>query len=117
MESPLYPTEPQTSMNPTPEKKHRSVMGWNLLFLGIYFFIFLVLASVSRFDEILFIYMYAYLGHALVLLIIAMVRIVQQRNREAAEYFLTAIALPIIGYGACSALMVSGLFFGTDNLF
>lgn len=84
-----------------------SILRTNLLILFGYFLLFILGVSGLHQDSYLFIYMWTYLGHAALLVILSIIRAIQGRTHEAGMYFLTAIIIPIVGFGACAISLLS----------
>jgi len=104
--------EPSISqnMNPSPnntnpkEKIGMSIFGANLLiFIAYYLVTFFSIYTYRTYAEILMWLLGLYVPHVLILFIISLKRYFRSQTRDAALYALTAFALLIIGFGACTA--------------
>jgi hypothetical protein len=117
MESPIDPPTGNQipNQNPVPNEKGTGhIFRSNMLIWFAYFVLFLITvkssASYRGFgDQLLMYYLYAYLIHAGILILLGIALLTKRRAAEGGMYIMTGIIIPIIGFGACAAAFMSNL--------
>src|SRR3989344_2155704 len=118
-QKPLFPA-PLPEIPPDVVSERPKPKGqWKILWynLGIFFIYYVVLTgfaviSTSMKRDAPFILYGIYFGHAAVCLLIAVVSLfVKKWRRFGTVWFTSAILLLIIGFGVCTANVLTGLFF------
>ncbi|TYZ14516.1 hypothetical protein FY528_01960 [Hymenobacter lutimineralis] len=96
-------------MEPTPTPRPNHVLRNNLLLVLV---AAVVLGLLGRFVAVgaAFLFAGGYLVQVLVNVVLGVVRLVKaEPGRSAAPYFLSALLVLIIGFGACSVMVLAGL--------
>ena len=91
------------------------ILMWNLFATVVYFVLILgfevLYKKITGFDLSfggIFIYFMAYMAHAAIMLIFAIIRTFQKRKVEASAYISATVLVPLVGFGVC--LLGSSLF-------
>ena len=106
------PQNPEPTMMPpvqplVPATKSRThIFGPNLLIFVVYYIATLGLLS-SKANSGAFLLLALYVPHTLILIILSLIRFFKKQTRSAAMYAFTAIALGVIGFGACTFGIIS----------
>jgi tryptophan-rich sensory protein len=113
METPLQPNQiPQPEPQPVqpapsvPNSKSH-IFSTHLLVFVVYFVGAMMVIQNNPNSGAIFL-LALYLVHGLLLIIFSIIRFVRKQPREAAMYGFTALAIIIIGFGACTASIFSG---------
>jgi uncharacterized membrane protein YhaH (DUF805 family) len=103
---PALPTQKPTFI----QRLKKSIVGTNLLIFVVYFILSFAYAINNPENGIGLIFS-AYMIHPIILITMAVIRLIQRRWKDAGLYFLMAIIIPIIGFGACTVAFIgSGNF-------
>jgi hypothetical protein len=97
-------TQPQV----TNEGSVKSIVTINLIIFLIYYLATIFFFKNDRTGSG-FLFLGLYLPHAFILMIMSFIQFARKRTRSAAAFAFTAIALGIVGFGACTATLMGNV--------
>jgi hypothetical protein len=129
MEGPLLPhqiphnyTPPPQTPPPIDKRAVGRIFRFNMLLWLAYFIVVMVLAKLDHDGTmsrsvlnsqagqfLLWGYMALYLGHAFILIVLGIIQFIRRQPAYGGMYILTAFLIPLIGFGACTAVFFSGI--------
>ena len=86
------------------DNKIKKIVGINFLIFLVYYVTAFILLKMD--SEVSFFYIYLYPLQALINFIIAGVNLSRKEYKSASAYFLSAILLLIVGFGACFVAVI-----------